>query len=100
MRHDRLKRPIFNGTILAHQPTMLDWLPHERAWRWFFGALAFGLLLLAADAVGRSVYAIRKYGFRTWIRSLFKVEPEHFRVIGVLILLVVATLLMWLRGGG
>ena len=95
----RGKRPISHGTILALPSSMMDWLPHERAWRWFFGALAFGLLLLAADALGRSIYAIRKYGFRLWLRSLFQMEPENFRVIGVLLLLVIATMLMWVRGG-
>lgn len=79
---------------------LLDWLPADRAWRWFFGALAFGLLWLAADAVGRSIYAIRQYGFKIWIKSVFSMEAEHFRIIGVLILLVVAMTLMWLRGGG
>jgi hypothetical protein len=79
---------------------MLDWLPQERAARWFFGAFAFGLLLLVGDAAGRSLYAIRRYGFKLWIRSVFTMEPEQFRIIGVLVLLVVAMTLMWLRGGG
>jgi hypothetical protein len=77
---------------------MLDWLPHERAARWVFGALAVGLLLLVGDAAGRSIYAIRRYEFRLWITSVFTMEPEQFRIIGVLILLVVAVTLVWLRG--
>jgi hypothetical protein len=78
---------------------MMEWLPQERVWRWILGAVSLGLVLLAADAVGRSIYAVQKYGFRLWLRSLIKMEPEQFRIIGVLVLLVIATLLVWLRGG-
>lgn len=92
--------PISHGTPLALPSLMLDWLPHDRAWRWFLGAIAFGLTLLAADAVGRSIYAIRRYGFRSWIRSLFRMEPENFRTIGVLALLTIALMLMYLRWAG
>jgi hypothetical protein len=79
---------------------MLEWLPHERAWRWFFGAIALGLLLASADAVGRSISAIRRYGFNLWFRSLFQVEIESLRTLGVLLLLVAALLFVAIRGAG
>lgn len=79
---------------------MLDWLPHERAWRWFFGAIAVGLLLAAADTIGRSITAIRKYGLGLWFRSLFQVEIESLRTLGVLLLLVAAMLFAAIRRAG
>ena len=79
---------------------MLDWLPHDRAWRWFFGAIALGILLAAADAVGRSISAIRQYGFRLWFRSLFQVEVESLRTLGVLLLAIAAMLFVAIRGAG
>lgn len=78
----------------------MDWIPSEPIWKWFFGALAAGFLCLMAAGVGGAIFAIRAYGFRGWLRSVFRIEPENFRIIGVLALLAVAMMLMYMRGAG
>lgn len=74
---------------------MLDWIPQDRVWKWFFGALAFGFAWLALEAVARAIFAIRNYGFRAYARSVFRMEPENFRIFGVLALIAVAMALMY-----
>ncbi len=75
-------------------------MPNEPIWKWFFGALAVGFLCLAGAALGRTVYTIRQYGLLAYLRSTFRVEPENFRLIAVLLLLAIAMMLMYTRGGG
>jgi hypothetical protein len=62
--------------------------------RWIVSALLWGLgILLLAGAV-RSGNYVRHYGLRNFFRSTFQVEPETWRIIGVLLLLVMACAMM------
>jgi hypothetical protein len=75
---------------------VLDWLPRDGPVRWIAGALAFGLLWLAGEAVARAVFAIRTYGVRAYLRSVFRFDLENFRIIGVLALLAAAMAMVYL----
>ena len=78
----------------------MDWIPHDPLWKWFFGAFAMALLILAGAALGRSIYTVRQYGLSAYLRSVFRIDPENFRIFAVLGFLAVAAMLMYLRGGG
>jgi hypothetical protein len=75
-------------------------MPQEPIWRWFFGAIALGLLLAVIDVAGRSVQAIRQYGLRLWVRSLFQMEIESLKMLTVVLILLAALIIHSIRKAG
>ena len=70
----------------------LTWINEDN--RWIVGALLWGLgILLLAGAVRSGAY-IRDHGFRNFVKSAVRIEPETWRIIGVLLLLAMACAMM------
>jgi hypothetical protein len=67
---------------------------------WVLAALGVGLGLLVVVAIFRSIVYIAHYGFRNYLKSSFRIEGETWRVIGILLLVAIAMMLMYARGGG
>ena len=67
-----------------------EWLNPLISNQWVMVGLGSGLGLLVLYALIRSGVYIRRFGFVNWVKSTFRIENESWRLIGILMLFVIA----------
>ena len=59
---------------------------------WYFQAFMSWVGVMTLYAMVRSCVMVHRYGILNWLRSTFRIEPETWTMIAVLLLILVAVL--------
>ena len=77
-----------------------EWLNPVISHQWVVFSLGGGLGILVLYFLFRSALYIRRFGVVNWLKSFYQIEPESWRLIGILLFVGIAVALMYLRGAG
>jgi hypothetical protein len=72
-----------------------EWLNPVISNQWVMTSLAGGLGLLLAWFLFRSGLYIRRFGLVNWLKSFYRIENESWRLIGILMLFVIAAAMVF-----
>jgi len=72
-----------------------EWLNPVISNQWVVFSLAGGLGLLVLYFLFRSGLYIRRFGVLPWLRSFYRIESESWRLIGILMLFVIAAAMVF-----
>ena len=69
-----------------------SWINEDN--RWMVVSLMFGLGVLVLVGMLHSARAVRHFGFLNYLKSTLRIEPDTWRIIGILLLLAMACAMM------
>lgn len=72
-----------------------EWLNPLISNQWVVFGLAGGLGLLVLYFLFRSALVIRRFGVINWLKSFYRIENESWRLIGILMLFVIAAAMVF-----
>jgi len=67
-----------------------EWFRPVVSNQWVVAGFSVGLGLLVLYFLIRSALYIGRYGFVNWVKAAFRVDNESWRLIGILLLFVIA----------
>jgi len=65
--------------------------------QWVVAGLIAGLSLLILTFLLRSAVYVARFGFVNWLKSTFRIEGESWRLIGILLLLMIAAAMVFIQ---
>ncbi|HLY11564.1 MAG TPA: hypothetical protein VKW04_19845 [Planctomycetota bacterium] len=71
------------------------WLRPVVSNQWVVVSLLGGLAILVLSFLVRSGLYIRRFGVVTWLKSAWRMDPETWRLIGVLMLFAMAAAMVF-----
>ena len=72
-----------------------EWLNPVISNQWVMFSLGGGLGLLVLFFLFRSALYVHRFGFINWLKSFYQVENESWRLIGILMLFVIAAAMVF-----
>lgn len=72
-----------------------EWLRPAASNQYVVVSLLAGLGLLALAFLARSGVYIYRFGFVRWLKATFQIEGESWRLIGILLLVMIAAAMVW-----
>jgi predicted membrane-bound dolichyl-phosphate-mannose-protein mannosyltransferase len=71
------------------------WMALVAANQWVVAGLIAGLSILVLAFLLRSAVYVARFGFVNWLKSTFQIQGESWRLIGILLLLMMAAAMVF-----
>ena len=72
-----------------------EWLNPVISNQWVVFSIGGGLGLLVLYFLFRSGLYIKRFGFVNWLKTTFQIDSESWRLIGILMLVLIAMAMVW-----